>query len=635
MTEVYINQQRVYFKENTSLKLTIENTFFEEAGSYTLDVVFPLDIDENRKAFGPVNRLDVSKRYQTFDAMIVVDSRVVFKGTAKITNISSTEVKLQLLSGNSHVKFWTKAQKMYIDEFHYEYTDTNRSFDGYATDEAGFGTPLIMAGTFPGKKGVYCYVPTLDEAGSTPPGGSYMGLWNEQHLMINIAEQQRLYHNDEPLAYPETRNYYIEMTRECISPNLMFVARWIFNHLGYTINRNDVDNDFVNGIYIATARNTTTFKTHDNGRNNSADEMSMAKALPHWTVEEFIKQLQNFLNVTVIFNDITGTVDIIQSAYTDGVVDISDVTKDEYEVEVIDDEDVASNLYDSNVNYKKGESEYHNVDLVEREVIDSFSEIKCTAAESAAQWESMSAEEKKVSIWTTPEGQFCAKITAEENNETLERIRFNHFGSIVRNTDNDNDVELKISPVATTIEVKMPVFEWDSSGNFSNIYRDAFEYRWTCNQVVLCLQNQYEAANKPTVWDAINGTQEEEGQKEDIMQVFLMDDKAVPTGFYHLTYQMPFTHWAYNRPNNNVEHKNWSLSLANDNSTHYIGQLHEAARSQNRNAEHRVVFTADRIPSVYSIFLIRNKRYACKKLEVQFGAEGMEKIVNGYFEELL
>ena len=85
------------------------------------------------------------------------------------------------------------------------------------------------------------------------------------------------------------------------------------------------------------------------------------------------------------------------------------------------------------------------------------------------------------------------------------------------------------------------MFEWDSSGNFANIYRDAFNYRWTCKQVALCLQNQYEAANKPTVWDAINGTQEEETEKEDIMQVFLMDDKAVPTGFYHLTYQIGAT----------------------------------------------------------------------------------------------
>ena len=174
------------------------------------------------------------------------------------------------------------------------------------------------------------------------------------------------------------------------------------------------------------------------GRNNSADEMSMAKALPHWTVEEFLKQLQNFLNVTEVFNDIDGTVDIVSSAYTEGVVNISDVTQNEYEVEVINDEDVESNLYNSNVKYKEGESEYHDIDLVEREVIDSFNEIACSAEESQSQWNMMSDEDKKQTVWSTPEGQFCAKINTSEDGktETLERIRFNHFGSIVRNSVN-------------------------------------------------------------------------------------------------------------------------------------------------------------------------------------------------------
>lgn len=629
MTEVYISQQRVYFKEGTSLKLTIENTFFEDAGSYTLDVVFPLDIEQNRRVFGPVGRLDVSKRQQTFEAMVIVDSKVVFKGMAKVTGISNTEVKLQLLSGNSSVKFWAKAQKMYIDELHYEYTDTNRSFDGYKTDDGFWGTPLIEAGTFPGKKGVYCYVPTMDENGSSPVENCYKGLWNEHHLMINTDEQMVIYHRGEPPRL----GYYIEINRQNISPNLMFVAKWIFQHLGYRLNRNDRDNDFVNGIYIANARNTTTFRRHDQ-HSNSADEMSMAKALPHWTVEEFIKQLQNFLNVTVVFDDIRGTVDIIEASYTTGTVDITDDVLDEYEVEVIDDEDVPENLYDSNVKYKQGTSEYHGTSLVEQEVISSFSEVKCSYEEFLVQWDAMSADDCKHTIWTTERGQFCAKVDAGENGtETLTPVRFNHFGAIVRNTDNDSDVELKIAPVATTTEVEMPVFEWQGAGG--QVYRDASNYRWTTKQTVLCLQNQYQAANKPTVWDAINGTQEDGSEKEDIMQVFLMDGKAVASGFYHLTYQMPYTHPEWQKPNDKVSHESWSLALAADDSLQTVGGLHGTARLQNRNAEHRVRFTADRIPSVYAVFLIRNKRYACKKLEALFNNEGMEKVVTGYFEEIL
>ena len=602
------------------MKLTIENTFFENAGSYTLDVVFPLDIEQNRKVFGGINRFDVSKRYRTFEAMVVVDSKLVFKGTAKITNVNENEVKVQLLSGNSNVKFWSKAEKMYIDEFHYEYTDNRTSFDAYVGMDSGSSYPIINAGTFPGKKGKFCYVPIMDENDTREQYAGTNGLLNEHWLMI-----------DHYLNVLDSG--YIEVNRDAICPNLMFITKWIFEHLGYTIRRNDRDTEFINSIYIATARRTTVKSTNYNNF-NSADEMAMAKALPHWTVEEFIKQLQNFLNVTVIFDDINGVVDIISDVYTEGTTDITDSTVDEYEVEVIDDEDVSYNLYDSNVKYKEGASEYHDVDMVEQEVIRTFTEVKCTEAESLSQWESMSDDEKKITVWTTEAVQFCAKINIDEhNNETLERIRFNHFGAIIRNPENENDIELKISPVATTLEVSMRVYDFYTTENGRRIYRT--DPLWTCKQTVLCLQNQYEAANKSTVWDAIQGTQETESQKEDIMQVFLMDDRSVPSGFYYLNYQVPFTDRDYNKPNANITHESWSLALANDNATHSIAKLHRTARQQNRNAEHRFRFTADKIPSVYSIFMVRNKKYACKKLEVQFSNKGMEKIINGYFEEIL
>lgn len=78
----------------------------------------------------------------------------------------------------------------------------------------------------------------------------------------------------------------------------------------------------------------------------------------------------------------------------------------------------------------------------------------------------------------------------------------------------------------------------------------------------------------------------------------------------------------------------YSFNLRRNNSWS-IGYYHNKGNTQNRNAEFRGKFIADRIPSVYSVFLIRNKRYACKKLEVQFRSDGMEKVICGYFEEIL
>ena len=618
MTEVYINNQQAYLKEDTSLKVIIENTFFEDSGSYTLDVVFPLNIEQNRKVFGAINRMDVQKRYQKYDARIVVDSKMMFKGTAKITSINEEELKMQLLSGNSNVKFWTKAQKMYIDDLAYEYTDTRSSMDGFVTTDSSWGDIIISAGTFPGKKGVYCYVPILNETEGHEENSRSNGLLNQQFLMI---------HND-MAGMP----YYIEVFRDCICPNLMFVFRWIVEDLGYTIRRNDRDDVFVNSIYIATARRTTIASNKWNNK-SSSEEKAMAKALPHWTVEEFIKQLQKFLNVTVIFDDLEGTVDIISDTFTDGIIDITDSVEDEYEVEMIDEEDVEANLYDSNVVYKEGASDYHDIDMVDREVIKTFTEIKCTYAEFLTQWSNMGDEEKKITIWTTEQGQFCAKIITNGNTETLEKIRFNHFGGIVRNTINDDDVELKISPVATTLEIGMFLYSYYATDNGRRVYMG--DPRDKRDHTVLCLQNQYEAGNKQTVWDALQGEHATESQKEDIMQVFLMDDKAVPVNYSDMTYQTPFTHHNYNLPRITVVHENWSLALSNDDSEKNIGKMHETARRQNRNAEHYIKFISDKIPSVYSIFIVRNKKYACKKLEVKFDMNGMDKKLSGYFEEIL
>lgn len=634
MTELFLKNedsawQHVFFLDTENIRLTIENTFFENSGSYTLDVTLPLDISENLSFFGAINRLDTTKRYRSFDAMMLADSKLVFRGTARTTSITDSEVKIQMLSGNSSVKFWTKAQKMYIDEMQYEYTDNRFSFDGYVDMDGFDAVPIINAGSFPGRKGIFCYVPILDENSSHNEGELSNGLLNEHQLMIDNDEFVHVTH-----GYPEgDAPELLELYRDCICPNLMFVARWIFEHLGYTINRNDRDDEIVNSIYIATGRKTTVKSTRYNNI-SSSEEMAMAKALPHWTVEEFLKQLQNFLNVTVVFNDMDGTVDIISSAYTDGEIDITSSVIEQFEVEMIDDKDVNENLYDSNIKYKEGTSDYHTVDMVDREIIKTFSEVKCSFTEFLNQWESMSNDEKKITIWTTEKGQYCAKIvTGENNSETLEKIRFNHFGSLERNSVNDNDVELKISPVATTLDIEMRIFTYYRSGN--RIYRDAFERKGTCRQTVLCLQNQYEAVNKSTVWDAIHGEQDSETQKEDIMQVFLMDDKAVPSGFYHLKYQIPFTHWDYNKPRDSVNHHSWSLSLDNDNSDNFIGKYHLSARRQNRNAEHRIKFLSNTIPSVFAVYLIRNKRYACKKLEVQFTNKGMENIISGYFEEIL
>lgn len=47
------------------IKVTYENPFVKDSGSYTYDINFPMAIPGNRRLFGNIQRFDVKKRCQT------------------------------------------------------------------------------------------------------------------------------------------------------------------------------------------------------------------------------------------------------------------------------------------------------------------------------------------------------------------------------------------------------------------------------------------------------------------------------------------------------------------------------------------------------------------------------------------
>ena len=71
MTELYLQKDggmmtRVYFDgSGTGFKLTRENPYFTQAESYTLDVILPMDIIENRSFFQNLQRMERTKQPET------------------------------------------------------------------------------------------------------------------------------------------------------------------------------------------------------------------------------------------------------------------------------------------------------------------------------------------------------------------------------------------------------------------------------------------------------------------------------------------------------------------------------------------------------------------------------------------
>ena len=116
MTVLTLNGTQVFPAGNQTIKLTRENPYFTQSDSYTLEVTLPMDILENRQFFGPIHRLEHSKRLSTMTCLLTVNNKPILAGTAKVTQVSELEVKVQLIGGLSEVKFLSRENQVYIDE---------------------------------------------------------------------------------------------------------------------------------------------------------------------------------------------------------------------------------------------------------------------------------------------------------------------------------------------------------------------------------------------------------------------------------------------------------------------------------------------------------------------------------------
>lgn len=612
MTELYLNKKRVYFDDSQSLKVTRENPLLTRSGAFTLDVKLPMDIKENIEVLGNINRIDVQRKYTTFRAVLLTSGKVVLDGTAVVTGVDDTSVKVQLLSGNSEVRFWDKAGKVFIDamdkigEWPFDiaglpFANTTLTW-WYNLDFSqivvwGDGTFEAAAGRYNtlGLDGQFVFMPVYDESNDTIVNN---------HLHV---QDKKLY-----------------VRREAVQPNLMFVLREVLWMMGYTLSLEGIDTSLVSQMYIANARKGD----------------SITCALPHWTVKEFIENVQDFLNCTIVFDDVKKEAAAVRNSHVGNLVDISDDVLDEFTAEIISDDDVDQNIVSSNIAYSErgGESD---VDMVDLEVLQAFENLEYSSL-NAVQMDTANGRDTR-KVYVTPEGKFV--YDGEEYH------KIDHFGALAKNADNLEDrYELKIVPCRTVLK------EFHTL-QFATKVNNFIQNSYLATATMLSMTNAYQAAENETAWEAVLGNEVDKGtEKEDIMQVFLIDDKLMQGSVAYreawlnsteepedagahkgdlVYYPMPFTERGLNMLQNCTDnHRDWSLALTNCRCSKFHGQCFRDGVQQDNNVEHCFSFVSKSIPDVMDVYFIRGKRYRCKKFEMSFNSETMDPVIKGYFVEV-
>ncbi|MFW5580098.1 MAG: hypothetical protein ACOCN2_07500, partial [Prevotella sp.] len=285
-----LNGKTAYPSSSDKIKVTYENQFVKDSGSYTYDISFPMDIARNREIFKNVQRLDVKKTVGDFeDCKLYAGNRLIISGKGTVTSITNDVVKLQIVGGKSRIKYKSKFEKHFIDEIDYPSVVLDTGINKQAYEKAGAGYPNmnntqwgiltdLTTGNIIGQRGVAVLSPTYDETNDIVANKPC--LMTPERLIINGVK------------FPQ--GTYSFIVNCAISPYLLYVLRKVMEYEGYTIRRNDLDKTPWNRLVIVSACKSGKIKD----------------TLPHWTVYKFIDELRKFFNASFVFDEVAKTVSI-------------------------------------------------------------------------------------------------------------------------------------------------------------------------------------------------------------------------------------------------------------------------------------------------------------------------------------
>lgn len=633
-----------YPDASQKIKITYENQYITDSGSYTYEIVFPMANMVNRALFANVQRFDVHKKIDDFeDCKLYVDNRLVISGKGTVTNISNDQVKVQIVGGKSRVKYNSKFDKHYIDEITYPdvvldsgvqsgfYTDYRLDSiikHNTSTDNKDFGDMIFInfsKDSFVGQKGVCALNPIYDETNNIIANS------------INVTPFDKCVVNG-----VDHKGTWVHMYNIAVQPNLMYVLKKVLEYEGYKILENDFDIEPWNRLLVATATKTTKIQ----------------HALPHWTVYYFLDEIRKLFNASIVFDEIEKTVSILSTNELFNNKSIEQEVADDFTVE--HDDDGLQNLATSNIEYAFDASTNHEWrEVITNDVQKKFALKQYDSKDLLlAAANSMSTKDRRTTLFQVGSDYYIFALMPKDGNpdsdDTSEQLtQCGYFSPIIRDPDSDDYVDLNICPAAFVRMYKHYQTEpkWitalDLMGSTTKVYVPSVS-----NDKEAGYEDMTEDENGDyyvSVQDAMeNGVDTDEGTEaegndtkmpvmfqSDYLVYNIKDSNMITSpgqtfGNYDLKNCWPIT-YTDNRLFFWANKDKGSLSLSK--LPYSLGLLEKEYDVDKKN-EINIKIISDDIPDPAWIYLIKNKKYICKKIEIELADKGVEKIMDGYFYEI-
>lgn len=608
MIECYINGHQAIPLLNSNLKVTRENPFIKEGGNYTMDITFPMDILENRLVFGNLHKLGVRIRNQKLESCrLLAGNLLIISGTGIVTQVTHEAVKVQIVSGASSVKWRSSFEKIFIDSIDYGRVDIGAPYkevERFRLDTTGQLWEQLNTQGFVGDVHHCVFMPTYDSTND---------------VVVNAASM----FGERP-ASPQA----VILGPRAVQPNLMMVLHAVLNHLGYSVTFNAYDVAPWNELIICSVVQTSV----------------IAKTLPHWSVKRFLDEFSNLFNATFLFDDEAGTVRVVHRGDTEAAGKDTETIDPLGEFTVEYDEDGLEYIGSSNIDYNLKVLE-DQVPKVPQEVLknfnireyDSFNDIVLAARQ-------MTEKEQLTTLFVSPTGFYYEyEVLDEEGNPQglLDWRVIGIFTQLTRDSDSDSAISLSIVPVAMAKGKRVVI----AGSTDITVWVETEDEVWLPEMEGADLENGSNDRDYVTIEDVIeNGESASSKDEDDDVVIQLLwpcgskFEGYARTTFFRLPVILPqsYTDWRIGQ----YQGRN-SLGLTHVGDHAYIGQFHERTLLINSEGtidphnEYRISFLSDHIPNPASIYLIRNKRYLCSKIEVNLNEEGIDKLMIGYFYEII
>ena len=579
---------------NQSVKLTKENIMIKTRDTWTMEITFPLSMRENMEVFGHINRINVTRRKAQFkDCTLYAGNTRIITGTGTVTYVSDTEARLQILAGKEEYRFKDVNSQGYIDKLQYN-------------------VPKDYFGIFPGKPSSEAYTVSEFETMSEEllPYCCYTIIADGEYI----------------LNKPNFDNHGANVSRvKCaIQPNLWFVVRTCLQSLGYELKLSWMEYDVQTStarlvqseayrlfplIYICSTRLSKT---------------DIARALPHWTIEKFLQEVESLFNVSFLLDSESHTAIVIDNgnyqAENVAVESFDDFTA-EYDAEGI------KLIGASSIAYNLGDM-HENGTSIESNIMEEFEVLEFSSKEDAINsWNAMRSNTDSLltTIWKFPEGYFYTATSYDENNGTTTYYRKDagQLQALVREAGNDdNVVTLNIAPVALGYRF----FQVDG--------RD-----YAQNGILIMESDSNSDTDIFTVEMAVEGETSPDEDVAERMEVFLLGPSKETlyweneNGKRKINTRHPFTFIESGFYGS--DEIDTSLALDRDWTTNTIGSLHGSARRIEGHIRHTMRFLYEGMPDPKKIYIIRGKRFLCEKIEVEIKDDKIQDLKTGYFFEML